>query len=100
MRVRITDGYREKQVLFYSTETPNEEAKFAFELLGRFGLIAAGLAGEDSAGRARLDLLPVHETVERCFDLAAEAFRLARARGLMVEIPDLNEVNATEDPKD
>ncbi len=99
MKVRITDehNYGDKKVSLYVTEVPNKEAEFALELLCRFGLIAGTPDGEDSTGRQKAALLPVAETVTRCFDLAHEAYRMARERGLMVTLPDVNEINADKD---
>jgi hypothetical protein len=99
MKTRICSehSYGDKQVKVYDTEMPNQEARFAFEMLGRFGLIAGMPDGEDSTGRQKAALLPVEETVARVFDLAHEAFRVARERGLMVALPDLNEINAEAD---
>lgn len=99
MKVRITDehNYGDKKVSMYVTEAPNNEAAFAFQLLSHFGLVAGKPDGEDSSGRQRATMLPVTETVARCFDLAQEAYRVARERGLMVTLPDLNEINAEKD---
>jgi hypothetical protein len=70
----------------WHTQVPNEEARFAMALVERFGLIAGKPDGEDSAGRAIINTLPVAETVARAFDLAGEAFRVMHERGLMLEL--------------
>lgn len=99
MKVRLTekDYMGETGVMVYATEEPNEEAAMAFKILDHFALIAALPDGEDSAGRAKLALISPQEAVRRAFDLAQEAFRVARERGLMVQLPDLNEINAEHD---
>ena len=98
MKYRISDRLEyEKEVKLYYTEAPNQECQFALQMLERFGLIAARPDGEDTAGRQKGELLPVADTVARAFDLAEEAFRVARARGLMLTLPDLNDVNAEKD---
>lgn len=99
MKVRITDehNYGDKKVVMFHTEAPNYEGQLALELLNRFGLIAGAPDGEDSGGRQKSKLLPVDETVARCFELAREAMRMLRERGLMVALPDLNIINAKKD---
>lgn len=101
MKVRITEehNYGDKKVVMFHTEAPNYEGQLALELLNRFGLIAAEPDGEDSGGRQKQKLLPVETAVARCFDLAHEAVRVLHERGLMVALPDLNEINAQEDSK-
>lgn len=99
MSYRITDehNYGDRKVVAFATEMPDQEATYAFALLERWGVVAAKPDGEDSAGRQQLGVLSVEETVVRAFDVSREAFRLARERGLMLKVPDLNELNAEKD---
>lgn len=99
MKYRITTehNYGDKKVTLYRTETPTMEGEFGMQLVSHFGLIAGDWDGEDSAGRAKARLLTPTEAVARAFDLAAEAFRVMRERGMLVQLPDLNEVNADVD---
>ena len=101
MKFRITDEsrYGDKQVQIYETEIPNAQGRFALDLVERFGLIVAQPDGEDSAGRQKAMLLPVGDVVARAFAIADEAFLALREHGLMVAVPDLNEVNAEADAK-
>lgn len=101
MKYRVTEehSYGEKAVKLYRTEAPTMEAEYALLMLERCGLVAADMDGEDSAGRQKIKMFPVKDTVERAFDLAQEAFRVARSRGLMAQLPDLNEVNADVDAR-
>lgn len=99
--LRLTDehNYGDRKAVLHFLEMPNQEANFALQLLERFGLIAGRDDGEDSTGRAKLQLLPVAETVARAFDLSAEAFRVMRERSMLVDLPDPNSINAEQDAK-
>ena len=99
MKFRITDAhdYDDKKVVLFQTESPTQEGSFALQLVERFGLIAGQPDGEDTAGRAKARMLTPVETVARAFDLAAESFRVMRERGMLVQLPDLNEINAEQD---
>ncbi len=55
--------------------------------------------GEDGKGRAKLRLQTVDELVTRSFDIAEKAYAMAAARGHVVQLPDLNEINAKTDAK-
>jgi hypothetical protein len=99
MKTRITSesGYGDKKVTIYQTEVPNAEAQFAMALVERFGLVAGAPDGEDSTGRQKLQVLPVAEVVARAFDLSRATFDAAREAGWMVQVPDLNDINADVD---
>lgn len=98
-RVRNREQLWEKEVLVYDTEVPTSEGRFAFCLIERWGMISSIEDGEDRIGRQKGRLLPVEEVVDRAFDMAHVAFREARFRRLMEELPDLNRINAEEDEK-
>lgn len=99
--IRITDehNYGDRKAVLHFLQAPNQEANFALQILERFALIAGTDGGEDSAGRSKPKALPVQETVARAFDIAAEAFAVMRARGMLIELPDPNAVNAEQDAK-
>lgn len=99
-RIESAHSFGKKKITMYETEVPTEEARFAFALLERWGMVAAREAGEDSAGRQQMALTPVNEVVDRAFALAQRAFTVARDNGLMVDIPDLNEINREADAKE
>lgn len=101
MKYRITEehDYGSRVVKMYRTEMPSFEAELAFILLEKWGPVCAMPDGEDSAGRAKVRGMTPAETVQHAFDIASEAMRTAHARGLMVAIPDLNEINAEVDAK-
>lgn len=99
MRYRITPKQYsdEKEVTLFDTEAPNLEARLALAFLEKWGPVMAESDGEDSAGRQKLRPMPVGALVQRAFDIAGEAMRIARERGLMVNLPDLNELNREYD---
>jgi len=68
-------------------QAPNEIAKMAFELITRWGAVAAAPDGEDSAGRSKLRLVEPKELVDRAFLCAEAAMETARDRGHMIELP-------------
>lgn len=87
----------DKEVRVFETETPDNEARFAMAFIERWGMVAAMPDGEDSSGRAKVRLATPDELVDRAFKTARIAFVRARIDGLMVQLPDLNEVNAEGD---
>lgn len=99
-KIRVRDsqyGLGEREVSTYVTELPTSEASFAMQLIERWGLVAAMPDGEDSSGRAKLRLPTTDELVNRAFDIATKAYEVAKQRGLMLNVPDLNEINADYD---
>lgn len=99
MKPRVCEvGYDgDKAVTVYFTETLNQEAKLAADLIERWGLVAAMPDGEDSAGRAKLRLPTADELVTRAMFIAERLWAMARERGHIVTLPDLNEVNVEND---
>ncbi len=95
MKVRVSNGVynEEKTVRAFYTEAPDRAASFAMELLEKWGLVAAMPDGEDSSGRAKMRLPTTQELVTRSFDIAEAAMAEARTRGMMVDLPDLNQIN-------
>lgn len=79
--------FRDESISVEYGEIPCQEAKFALDLLERFGLVNGTIGGEDSAGRAVVRHASVEETVKRAFDLAEAAFAEARARDWLVPVP-------------
>lgn len=57
------------------------EARMACLLIERWGMIAGKSDGEDSAGRAKLDLMPPAEVVERACETAQLAVAEFERRG-------------------
>lgn len=99
MNFRICDehSYGERTVKVYDTEVPTLEARLAINLIERWGAVSATPDGEDSAGRQAARLLTPVEVVTRAFEIASAAMDEIEARGLMLKLPDLNEINAERD---
>ena len=98
MKFRINDqAYGSREIIPYFTERPNQVGHYALELIKQHANVAGHQDGEDSTGRAKLRLQAVDELVTRSFDIAELAYKVARERGHMVDLPDLNEVNADVD---
>ena len=93
--VRVHDKYAEgnKEVQAYFLESPSPQAVLAFNLVERFGMIAGAPDGFDEVGRQKMRLLRPEEVVQRAFDCARLAFEAARGEGLLIDLPDLAEVN-------
>ena len=89
-----------KSVMVYNLEHPMQEAQLAFSLIERWGAVAAAPDGIDPAGRQKMRLQDPPELVGRAFAVARLAFEMARTLGLMVDLPDLNEINAAADAVD
>lgn len=91
------DGYGPKNVVKYfvhDTESLTAEARFAADILVRWAMVQGQAGGEDSAGRAKIDLMPIGETVERACDIAALAFSEFKGRGWLMDIPTLDGLEA------
>lgn len=101
MKTRVSEigRYGDHEVIIYREHAANEVATLAFDLIERWGLVAAMPDGEDSAGRAKLRLPTSAELVARAFAIAEQALSCAHERGHMIALPDLNEVNAAVDAK-
>jgi hypothetical protein len=68
------------------TETP--QAMLAMQLMTNIAIALGVPNGEDSAGRARLALMPAADVARRACDIAAAAYDQFAARGWLVPIPD------------
>jgi len=60
-----------RNVKVWNREHPEIEAKIAFSLVERWGLVAGVPDGEDSAGRQKLRLATNQELVDRACNVAA-----------------------------
>jgi hypothetical protein len=89
-------GIKRPAMTVHQTEVACDTARMAFELISRWGMVAATPAGEDSAGRQRLRLQTPSELVDRAFVVADLAFHEARRRGLMVRTPVAELMRARE----
>lgn len=99
--IRVVSKYRNelhaKTISVFGLEHPTQEASLAFALIERWGMVACAADGESSDGRQKLRLMNPTELVDRAFSVAALTFERARDNGLMIDLPDLNEVNKDVD---
>jgi len=86
------DDYRTPKVAVHNTEALNDQARFAFSLIERWGLVAAASDGEDSAGRAKRRALTAEELAVKAFDASKAAYAEARKRDLIITLPTLDEI--------
>jgi hypothetical protein len=70
-----------------NTEMPNIEARFAMSMLERWGSVQGVQDGEDSAGRSKIGLMSVEDTVSRACCIADRAFKQFRDNGWMIDVP-------------
>jgi menaquinone-dependent protoporphyrinogen IX oxidase len=89
-------SYDDKEVTVYSTQIPDATAVLAMQYLERWSMVAAMPDGEDSSGRAKLRLPTTEEVVARAYDIAERAVSMAKERGHVIDVPDLNEINAPQ----
>jgi hypothetical protein len=95
-KVRIVNpasNYKEKSIQSYETELVDIEGRFAMALLERWGPVNSKVTREDSSGQAIVEPLSPEETVDRAFEIASLTFSKLRKKGLIVHVPDLEEIN-------
>jgi hypothetical protein len=90
-QVYTRDRYanRDPEVAIATLIAPDEKARLAMVLLEKWGMVQAHTDGEDSAGRAKLALMPVHEVVGRACEMADLAWREFERLGWVVPIPPI-----------
>lgn len=96
-RARIDDRYDHKAIVVYKTGVLDPVAELAVDLIVKHAMVAAVGNGEDSSGRQCFRLQTPEELVQRSFEIATRTFEVAAERGLIVDLPDLNELNADYD---
>jgi hypothetical protein len=73
------------------------EAQLMVSLLERWGLIAAVQVGEDSAGRAKSEVMPASEVVDRAEVMAILAVQKMRRNGWLRDAPPEAETGGEDD---
>lgn len=81
----------EPHFIIQETEMLEQEAKLAFAMIEKWGMVAGVENGEDTAGRQKLRLSTPKELVERAFECAKLGMDTARNRGLVHTIPGLDQ---------
>jgi len=80
-----------ERVIIHPREYANFKARMATALIERWGLVAGIEDGEDSAGRAKFRKATVAELVQEAVATADRAVEEFRARGWMIEAPELKQ---------
>jgi hypothetical protein len=94
-QIQVVEDYGRnsaKRLFVHETESPNRKAVFACRIIERWALVAAKVDGEDSAGRAKLGVLPPAEIVKHACDTAQLAFAEFEKRGWMLQMPDISDL--------
>lgn len=71
-----------------------------FRLIERFGVIAAKTEGEDTSGRAKLELLSPEEVVKRAAKMADLAVNEIEIRGWKDHLPHPDQLYGDDDELD
>lgn len=82
----------------HDTEHLTAKARFACNLVERWGMVAARDDGEDSAGRHKIKLHSPTEVVSRAVEMTDALWVALRKEGWIEDIPTLEEIkkNLTE----
>jgi len=88
---KVVEKFPLTRLVAHETEQLEQTAKLAFDLVGRWGPVAATPDGEDSSGRAKLRLQTPEELVQRAFGCAELAMAYARTHGHVAIMPDIEE---------
>lgn len=81
-----------KKCILHDTELANNQARLATILIEKWGMVLAESDGEDSSGRAKLRTAAPAEVVERACKTAELAIEAFRARGWIIDGPDISEL--------
>jgi hypothetical protein len=80
------DGYR-----IVNKSIVTGPGAMASELTTKWGMVAAEIDGEDSAGRSKARLQTPGELIERAFTVAQMFWDKARERGMLEDVPEPKE---------
>ncbi len=75
------------QPFAYDKVVFDRRAEMAILMLEKWGMVTGFDNGEDSAGRAKIGLMPVDQLIERAFTIAEAAYAEIERRGWSMEIP-------------
>lgn len=85
MRVRRFDPL--KECLVYRKTILDGKAELALLMIEKWGMVQGYPDGEDSAGRAKIGLMPINKLIKRAFESAEVAYKEIEKRGWSMEIP-------------
>ena len=100
IEVHARENFRNEmpEVVIWNLEHPNWKARLAGLLVERWGLVAAIVDGEDSAGRAKLRLSTPEELVLRACEVAERLVEECRSRGWTEQLPNAEEAKKLMKP--
>jgi len=75
------------EIAVYKKIALSSKALLAISMMERWGLVAGEPDGEDSAGRSKLNLMPVKQLVERACETADIAFKEFKERKWILDLP-------------
>jgi hypothetical protein len=87
-KMRLVNSYNGKLLIFDKLSNLDLAAGMAFDLLSKWGMVAAVDNGEDSSGRAKVRLSTPEEVVERAVKTAELFLRVADERGWICTVSD------------
>jgi len=84
----------EPRIYKHDTEILTQQAKLVLDFIEKWGMVAAIDAGEDSAGRQKIGLMPEDEVVTRAINMAEIAWARLDDMGLIHKLPGIVEMEA------
>jgi hypothetical protein len=87
------DSSEYARCVIHQLEHPTQEARFAMCMIERWAMVQCQSGGEDSAGRHKLELMPVDDVVERGIEIAELAFQRFRTLKWLDPVPTLAELS-------
>lgn len=92
----VKDKYKRthsaRELIVSKREMLTDVGEIAGKFIERWAMVCATPDGEDSAGRQKLRLQTVEETVSRAFAMAEAFIEMARERGHTIALPSYEEV--------
>lgn len=83
---RYSDGPA-ATIMGHMRKIPDQRALFAMTCIEKWGLVAAEIEGEDSAGRAKVRRMTPDEIVTHAVAVAQKAFTAFEREGWIIDIP-------------
>lgn len=79
-------------LVVHETEHLTVRGRAVLALLEKWGMVQGADNGEDSAGRAKIGLMPVQETVQRAVEMVNCAFKELEKREWILQAPTFSEM--------
>ncbi len=81
-------------ICIHETFTPDQRARFAMDMLGKWGMVAGKDDGEDSAGRSKLIPMEEEELVYRAIKTTEILFETIKTKGWFTKNPSIKEIES------